>query len=183
MARVASKMIRTPLTWALVGGLVALLVAGAIDVLRSSESPTSESKSTNGLQRPAADRTNRRAETEGVPLPRCTAQQLALKIENLGGDPALALVHVWAGPCRTPRLPIEVALLDRAGRSVESAISVQPAFSPTTLSPNAELSAPFSAVYLCGQPKPVRVAAEAGPYPARGRLPRGYVACLEDLGP
>ncbi len=116
-------------------------------------------------------------------MARCTAQQIALRVEKLGGDLALALTHVWGAPCRTPRLPIDVALLDRAGKEVQATVGVQSAFAPTTLSPNVELVAGFNFIYLCGQPEPVRVVAEAGPYPARGRLPRGHAACLNDLGP
>jgi hypothetical protein len=175
-------MTRT-LTWVVVGGIVSLLVVGAVDALRPSGTPTSASKTTAAPKRPAGDQISLPVETESVPPPRCTAQQLALTIENLGGGPALALLHVWAEPCRTPRLPIEVALLDRAGHSVEATVGIQPAFPPTTLSSNVALSAPFTFVYLCGEPKPVFAVADAGPYSARGRLPRSYGACLEDLGP
>jgi hypothetical protein len=176
-------VIQTRLTWVVVAGVAALLVAGVVDALRSSGSPASSSKASPAPQQPVADQISLPTQEEDTAPPPCTAQQLGLKIENLGGVAALALVHVWAGPCRTPRLPIEVAVLDRAGEPVEGTIGIQPAFAPTTLSPDGELSAPFSLVYLCGEPKPVRVAAEAGPYAATGRLPRRYAACLEDLGP
>ena len=114
---------------------------------------------------------------------RCAAQQLALRVANLGGGPALALVHVWGPPCRTPRLPVNVALFDRSGQRVEATIGIQSAFAPTTLSPSVEVIAGFNFLYLCGQRRPVRVVAEAGPYPTTGRLPHGIAACIHDLGP
>jgi hypothetical protein len=174
--------LRSRITWAIVGVVAVVTVAAVVDGLRSSRSPVSSSKASPAPQQPA-DQISLPTEQESVAPPRCSVQQLALKIENLGGVVALALVHGRAGPCRTSRLPIEVAVLDRAGEPVEATLSVQPAFAPTTLSPDGELSAPFSFVYLCGEPKPVRVVAEAGPYAARGRLPRRYAACVDDLGP
>jgi hypothetical protein len=125
----------------------------------------------------------RRVDTEATPLRRCATQQLALRVESLGGGPVLALVHVWGGPCRTPRLPIEMSLFDRKGTPVQATVGVQSAFAPTSLSPNVEVIAGFTVVYLCGERKPVRFVVEAGPYPARGRLPREYGLCLDDLGP
>jgi hypothetical protein len=108
---------------------------------------------------------------------------VALRIENLGSSPALSLDHVWAGLCRTRRLPIEVALLDRDGNAVEGTVDIPQAFAPATLSPNKALSAPFSYVYVCGDPKPVFAHVNAGPQSARGRLPRNSGACFDDLGP
>ncbi len=125
----------------------------------------------------------RPVDTEVTPLRRCTTQQLALRVERLGGGPVLALVHVWGGPCRTPRLPIEMSLFDRKGHPVQATVGIQQAFGRTSLSPNVEVIAGFTVVYLCGERKPVRFVAEAGPYPARGRLPRDYGLCLDDLGP
>jgi hypothetical protein len=178
-------MRRSRLTWLIVGGVVSVLVAGAVDAFRGSPSRPEPVRNPYlaPSPAPAGAATPPGAVSDDSKLPRCKTQQLALDIENLGGSPALALVHAWAGPCRTPRLPIDIALLDRAGHSVEAEISVQRAFAPTTLSPNAELSAPFSYAYLCGEPKPVRVVAEAGPYPARGRLAQIFGACLDDFGP
>src|SRR5919201_1982854 len=104
-------MIRTRLTWVIVGAVFALGVLAAIDVLRSSGAPSSSQATPT-----RAEQFTFPSETESAPVARCKTQQLALKGENLGGSPALALVHAWAGRCRTPRLPIHIALFDRAGR-------------------------------------------------------------------
>jgi hypothetical protein len=170
-------MVRTWPTWLVAGGVVALLVAAAFDVLRSSGSSPSPSILAG------SERSLVREQEPTSPPPRCTAQQVALRIENLGGSPALSLDHVWAGPCRTRRLPIDVALLDRAGKAVEATVDIPQAFAPATLSSDKALSAPFSYVYLCGEPKPAFAHANAGPYSARGRLPQNSGACLDDLGP
>jgi hypothetical protein len=154
-----------------------LAILGTVDALRDSPSrskPALRNPYLAPSPTPAAQASNR--------LPRCTAGQLALRVENLGGSPALALVHVWAGPCRTARLPIDISVFDRKGKRVQATVLIQRAFAPTTLSPNAEVIAGFNLVYLCGERKPVRVVAEAGAYPARGQLPHGY-ACVDDLGP
>jgi hypothetical protein len=171
-------MIRKRLSWVIVGAVLALGAVAAVDVLRSSGASTSSQATPT-----RAEEVTFSIQTEAAPVARCKTQQLALEIEKLGGSPALALVHAWAGPCRTPRLPIDITLLDRTGHSVQATVGVQPAFRPTVLAPNIELIAGFNFVYLCGQPKPVRFLAEAGPYAVRGRLPRGRAACFNDLGP
>jgi hypothetical protein len=179
---------RSWLTWLTAGGLGALVIVGTIDALRDSSS-----RSKPALRNPyLAPSTAPAAQTNERP-PRCRRGQLALRVENLNGTPTLELAHVSGEPCRTPRLRIQVGLLDRAGRALESqedgltvqqTIGIQRAFAPTTLAPQVAVSAVFSQyVYLCGTPKPVWAVAEAGPYSARGRLPRGYGACLDDLGP
>jgi hypothetical protein len=151
-----------------------------VDVLTSSDRPSSTSPAPGSPE--TGDQRPQPVEASPEP-PRCTAQQVALRVEDLGGSPGLALVHVWAEPCSTVRLPIEVALLDRSRSPVEATVNVQAAFAASTLSPDTALSAPFGYVYLCGEPKPVFAFASAGPYSARGRLPRGFGACLDDLGP
>jgi hypothetical protein len=178
---------RSWLTWLIAGGLGALVIVGIVDALRDSPSrpkPALRNPHLAPSPTPAA-RANERS-------PRCTSQQLALRVENLNGTPALELAHVWGQPCRTPRLQIEVGLLDRAGRPLEKyedgrtyrpTVGIQPAFAPTTLAPNVAVSAPFSFDYLCRAPRPAWAVANAGPYSARGRLPHGYPACVDHLGP
>lgn len=187
---VPMRMRRTHLSWLVVGGLAVVLIAAAVDALRSSDSETSQAKSglvTEGEreEQPREGTTlTTSAETETTRLERCEVQQYALRVERLGGIPVLALAHVWGAPCRTPRLPIEVSLFARNGEAVEASVGVQPAFAPTDLSPGVEVIAGFQLIYLCGGPKPRRLVASAGPYGVRARLPRGsFVACLDDLGP
>ncbi len=162
MRFVPFKMLRTHLSWLVIGGVAVVLIAAAVDALRPSDSET-----------PPA---------EGA-LERCTVQQYALRFERLGGTPVLALAHVWGSPCRTPRIPIEVSLFGRNGNPVEASVGVQQAFVPTDLSPRIEVIAELQVTYLCGGPKPRRLVAEATPYVVRGWLPRSYGTCLDDLGP
>jgi hypothetical protein len=186
------EMLRTPITRILVGGVAVIVVAAAIDAVRSSESRTPP---TEGSPVRDADREGQAeevaqstvAKTETGPLERCTAGQLALRVERLGGTLVLALAHVWGSPCRTARIPIEVALFGRKGNLVnpdEAGVGVSPqAFGSTTLSSGVEVIAELHVSYLCGAPRPRRLLADARPYVARKWLPRGYVACLDDLGP
>jgi hypothetical protein len=178
---------RSWLTWLIAGGVAAVAIVGTVDALRDSPS-RSKPALRNSYLAPSPAPAARASERS----PRCAAEQLALRVENLNGTPALELAHVWGQPCRTPRLRIRVGLLDRAGRALErhedgrtyqQTVGVQSAFAPTTLAPQVAVSAPFSVVYLCGAPKPVWAVADAGPYGAKGRLPRGYPACVDDLGP
>jgi hypothetical protein len=71
------------LTFVIVGGVVALVVAGSVDVLRRNGFSTSSSNAT-----PTGDHAQAEQlpipETKAAPLARCIAQQLALRIENLG---------------------------------------------------------------------------------------------------
>jgi hypothetical protein len=178
---------RSWLTWLIAAGLGALAILGTVDALRDSPSESEPELRNPYLApspAPAAQASNR--------LPRCRTGQLALRVENLNGTPELALAHVRGEPCLTPRLAIEVALLDRArhairirreGRVFQQTVGIQRAFARTSLSLNVGLSAPFSYVYLCGESKPLWAAAKAGPYSATGRLPREYGTCLHDLGP
>lgn len=189
MRFVPFKMLRTHLSWLVIGGVAVVLIAAAVDALRPSDSETPPAK--GGLVR---EREREEQATEEAPprsagvetetaLERCTVQQYALRFERLGGTPVLALAHVWGSPCRTPRIPIEVSLFGRNGDAVEARVGVEQAFVPTDLSPGVEVIAELQVTYLCGGPKPRRLVAEATPYVVRGWLPRSYGTCLDDLGP
>jgi hypothetical protein len=179
---------RSWLTRLITAGVAVLAIVGTVDALRDSPF-----RSKPALRNPYLAPSPAPAAQASVRPPRCTRGQLALRIENLNGTPALELAHVAGEPCRTPRLPIQVGLLDRAGRALESnqdgltvqqTVGIRRAFAPTTLAPQVAVSALFSPyVYLCGTPKPAWAFAEAGSYSARGRLPHGYATCLDDLGP
>ena len=180
---------RSWLTWLIASGVGALAILGTVDALR--EAP-SRSESEPGLRTPDLAPSPTPAARANERPPPCTKGQLALRVENLNGTPALELVHVSGEECRTPRLRIRVDLLDRAGRALErrehgltvrQTVGIQSAFGPTTLAPHVALSAPFSFDYVCGAQRPVWAVAEAGPYSGKGRLPHGYPACVDDLGP
>jgi hypothetical protein len=189
MQVVPSKMLRNRLSWLVVGGVAVVLLAAAVDALRSSGSKTATSNGALSQVREGEERGTGDAapttgiDTTGASLERCTAQQLGLQAERLGGGPVLALAHVRGSPCRTPRIRIDISLFDRKGGRVQAYTDIQQAFAPTSLSPNVEVIAGFQVTYLCGGRKPRRFVAEARPYVVRGGLPRGYGACLDDLGP
>ena len=62
---------RRQLTWVIATGLVAVLVAGAVDAVRSSEPGSSPSRMVT-TERSAARETTIPVETTPVALPRCT---------------------------------------------------------------------------------------------------------------
>jgi hypothetical protein len=186
-------MLRTRLSWLVIGGVAVILVAAAVDALRSSGSKTPSTE--RGLVRDG-EREGQpveevplaaAAETGTGPLERCTAGQLALRVESLGGTHLLALAHVWGSPCRTARIPIQASVLYGKGNPVnpdKASAGVWPqAFAPTDLSPGVEVIAEVQMSYLCGTRRPRLLVAEARPYVARKWLPRGSVACLDDVGP
>jgi hypothetical protein len=188
MRFVPFKMLRTHLSWLVIGGVAVVLIAAAVDALRPSDSETPPAEGGLAQEREREEQAPEEAPaalvgTETAPLERCTVQQYALRFERLGGTPVLALAHVWGSPCRTPRIPIEVSLFGRNGDAVEARVGVEQAFVPTDLSPGVEVIAELQVTYLCGGPKPRRLVAEATPYVVRGWLPRSYGTCLDDLGP
>jgi hypothetical protein len=186
-------MLRNRLSWLVIGGVAVILVAAAVDAIRSSGSKTPSSES--GLVRDGeregqtVDEVPQTAvaETETGPLERCTAGQLALRVESLGGTHLLALAHVWGSPCRTARIPIQASVFYGKGNLVDpdkASVGVWPqAFASTDLSPGVEVIAEVQMSYLCGTRRPRLLVADARPYVARTWLPRGYVACLDDVGP
>jgi hypothetical protein len=165
-------MIRTRLTWVTVGAIAALLlVAGT--VARCSSGSSSASGSGSASTTPG----------ETAALDVCGPQQLMFRIERLGRDPALSLRNVSRVPCRAPRLPITLTLLDRGGSPAEATTVIQPAaFPPATYSPNVEEIARVGVFYKCAeakpQTKPKTFVAEAGSYHVEGRLPAIRVHCL-----
>jgi hypothetical protein len=192
MGVVPPEMLRTRLSWLVIGGVVVILVAAAVDAFRSSGSKTLQPNGGlhEGERREHAGEEVLQtavAETETGPLERCTARQLALRVERLGGTYLLALAHVWGGPCRTPRIPVEVSLFYRKGNPVNpdtASVSARwQAFAPTDLSPGVEAIGELYVSYECGKRRPRLLVAAARPYFARKRLPRGYVACVDHLGP
>jgi hypothetical protein len=185
-------MLRTRLSWLVTGGVAVILIAAAVDALRSSGSKTLQpNRGLHDGEQPghAAEEVLQTAvaETETELLERCTAQQLALRVERLGGTYLLALAHVWGGPCRTPRIPVEVSLFYRKGDPVNpdtASVSARwQTFAPTDLSPGVEAIGELYVSYECGKRRPRLLIAEARPYFAREWLPRGYIACVDDLGP
>jgi hypothetical protein len=170
------RMLGSRITWIIVGGLVALLIVGVVDALRCSP-PKREAT----LYVPLAP--NSTAATTTAPAPRCLTNQLDLRMESVGSDLALVLAHTEGQPCRTPRLRIDVTLLDGSGQRAKATASIQEFFAPTDHVSNVEVVAGFTVLYTCGEAKPQRFVARVGPYHDHGRLPRHKALCLDDLGP
>jgi hypothetical protein len=104
-------------------------------------------------------------------------------MEPVGSDLALVLAHTEGQPCRTPRLRIDVTLLDGRGQRTKATASIQEFFAPTDHFSNVEVVAGFTVLYTCGEAKPQRFVARVGPYHEHGHLPRYKALCLDDLGP
>jgi hypothetical protein len=83
-------MIRTRLTWVIVGAVVALLIAAGVDALRSSDRESSAPTTTA-----STTTVGRRA---GSTLPRCTREQVAVSIEIRKGVATIVVRHVGANP-------------------------------------------------------------------------------------
>jgi hypothetical protein len=164
------------LTWFIVGGVVALLIAGVADALRGSPSKAEETAYV-----PLAP--NSVPATTTAPAPRCQINQLDLRVEPVGSDLALVLAHTEGQPCRTPRLHVDVTLLDGNGQPAQATASIQEFFVPTDHFRNVEVVAGFTVLYKCGEAEPQGFAAQVGPYSEHGRLPRYKALCLDDLGP
>jgi hypothetical protein len=139
MGLVPPRMLGSRLTWIIVGGLVALLIVGAVDALRGSP-PKREAT----LYVPLAP--NSTAATTTAPAPRCLTNQLDPRMEPVGSDLALVLAHTEGQPCRTPRLRIDVTLLDGSGQPAKATASIQEFFAPTDDSRTSRwwLASPFS---------------------------------------
>ncbi len=124
MQFVPSEMLRTRLSWLVVGGVAVVVIAAVADALRRSGSEPPPVKrglvQESGRAEHAADEVpaTTLVESKTVQLERFTAEQLTLRVERLGGTPVLALAHVRGEPCRTPRIPIEVRLFARDGTPV-----------------------------------------------------------------
>jgi hypothetical protein len=113
MRFVPSKMLRTRLSWLVIGGVAVTLVAAAVDAIRSSE-PLASSPSREGRR---SDQRERRR------LSRCLAapQNLALSIDVLGGTASVAVRHVWGRPCQLAPLPVRLSVTNRFGGRVRLA--------------------------------------------------------------
>jgi hypothetical protein len=181
-------MLRTRLSWLVIGGVAVVLIAAAVDALRSWDSETPPAKGGLVQEREREEQATEEvplaalADTETAPLERCEVQQYALRVERLGGTPVLVLAHAWGSPCRTPRIPIEVSLFDRNGDPVEASAGIQQAFAPTDLSPGVEVIAGLQVNYLCGERRPRLLVAEARPYVCGGGYRRPSEPALMTSG-
>ena len=91
-------MLRTRLSWLVIGGVAVILVAAAVDAIRSSE-PSASSPSRETATERSARETTLAVVTTPESLPRCTAQNIGVSIDVLGGTAIIVVRHVWGRPC------------------------------------------------------------------------------------
>jgi hypothetical protein len=178
---VSSKVIRTRLTWAVLGVVLALAVAAAVYALRGSASPGSASETEVG-QRRSADAFSIPEENTTAPLPRCSAEQIAASIDVLGGRATIAVRHVRGKACHLARLPVQLRMWDRAGNP-EHLPTSEGAHIPFQVGgdfrSNFERLLWIHRVFPdCDQLGPFLVVANVGPYVVRRTLSRNEVACF-----
>jgi hypothetical protein len=163
-AYAAFTMIGARLTWVVVGAVAALLAVAGVDALRSSGHDTSASTTT-----PDADRR----------LPRCTAQEIAISIDVLGGQAALVLRDAGGRPCQLPSFQVRLTVEDRAGHRLSPEAS--PHLPPVggRLSPGIEQTTNFPE-YIpdCHTRGPFLGIATVGPYSARRTVSGRAIGCL-----
>jgi hypothetical protein len=178
---VSSKVIRTRLTWVLLGGVLALAVVGTVYALRGSAWPGSASAMQVG-QRRSADAFSVPAENTTAPLLRCSAEQIAASIDVLGGRATITVRHARGTACHLARLPVQLKMWDRAGNPVHLP-TVEGAHIPTQV--GGDFTSNFERLLWihrvfpeCDQRGPFLVVAKVGPYVVRRTLPRNEVACF-----
>jgi hypothetical protein len=114
------RMTRARLTWVIASGVIAVLIAGTVDAIRSSEPSASPPSRETATER-SAGKTTLAAVTTPESLPRCTVQNLALSIDVLGGTATIVVGHVWGSPCHLAPLPVRLSLTNRFGGRVRLA--------------------------------------------------------------
>lgn len=113
-------MLRSRLSWLVIGGVAVILVAAAVDAIRSSE-PSASSPSRETARERSAGKTTLAGVTTPESLPRCTVQNLALSIDVLGETASIVVRHVWGRPCHLAPLPVRLSLTNRFGGRVRLA--------------------------------------------------------------
>jgi len=107
-------------SWLIAVGVIAVFVAGTVDALRSSEPSDSALSPATRTERSAAAETNLAGTTpEG--LPHCTAQNIAVSIDVLGGTASVVVQHVWGRPCDLVPVPVRLSVTNRFGGRVRLA--------------------------------------------------------------
>jgi len=180
-------MTRRQLTWVIATGLIAVLIAGAVDAVRSSEPGSSPSRMAT-TERSAAREMTIPVAARPVALPRCTAQNIGVSIDVLGGTAQVVVRHVWGRPCQlAPPLPVRLSVDDRVGRRVRLATlaggSVVQSHVGGDFSPGFEqlIDIPYLAepqLTSCDRRGPFTAFVIVGPYSAQRKLSGSEVGCF-----
>jgi hypothetical protein len=152
-------------TWAVIGGVAALLVVALVDSFRSS-----------GEDSVASTRTSTHTLAENSTLPPCSDQELSLRID-LSGKAARIVARV-EGACRFPALKPTLTIKDRTGNTlIELA---QPPVRVESLRPGWRQSVLFrlpTDMAGCREGGPFLAQASIGPYPGRRRFSGSLIDC------
>jgi hypothetical protein len=163
-------MIRTRLTWVIVGAVVALLIAAGVDALRSSDRESSAPTTTA-----STTTVGRRA---GSTLPRCTREQVAVSIEIRKGVATIVVRHVGANPCDLRYRRFRLTIRDRAGNVIGQWGGAR---FGGDFSPGSEQTFSLPAVWHCDRRGPFLALATVGPYGARrSKLSRSEITCARE---
>jgi hypothetical protein len=165
---------RTRLSWAIGGAVAVLAVAGAVDAVHSSEANAPRT-----LPRPATRETTSAAGTSEA-LPRCTAQNIGVAVDVLGGSATVVVRHVWGRPCHLVALPVRLSVTDRRGKRAR----LETNGSPSERAVDGDFAPGFERLidipYLanCDRRGPFTAFITVGAYSAQRRLSAGEVGCF-----
>lgn len=163
-------MIRTRLTWVVVGAVAALLVVAGVDALRSSDGKRNAST-------PTASTTATHSATG--PVRRCTRLDIRVSIEILGGSANVVVRNVGLTACQLRPLPLNVTLRDRLGRTLHFGRSAEEALFGGDYGGGEGRTSGGAEIENCQLRGPFRLRATVGPYAAqRGGLTASEVGCL-----
>jgi hypothetical protein len=179
-------MLRTRLSWLVIGGVAVILVAAAVDTIRSSEPSASSPRRETATERSAAGEVTIPVEATPEGLPRCTVQK-AVSIEVLGGTATVVVRHVGGRACHLAALPVRLSVTNRVGRRVRLATldegpDVQSRVGGD-FSPGFEqlIDIPYLAepqLTSCDRRGPFTAFAIVGPYSAQRKLSGSEVGCF-----
>jgi hypothetical protein len=155
-------------TWAVIGGVAALLVVAVVDSFRSS-----------GEEPVASTTASRHTLAGNSTLPACTDQQLSLSIDLSGKAARIVARHSREEePCRFPALEPALTIKDRTGKTlVEFA---RPPVRLESLRPGVPQSVLFrlpTDMAGCPEGGPFLAEASLGPYPGRRRFSGFLIDC------
>jgi hypothetical protein len=180
-------MTRRPFTWVIAAGVIAVLVAGMIDAVHSSRPSGSAPIQTATAEDSAARETAIPVETTAEGLPLCTAQNIGVSIDVLGGTAAVVVRHVWGRPCDLAPLTVRLGVTDLVGRRVRLASLSEGPVLPSHI--EGDFAPGFEALiditYLakpqlmsCASRGPFTAFVIVGPYSAQRKLSGSEVGCF-----
>jgi hypothetical protein len=159
-------MIRSRVTWVVLGGVAALVVIAVADALRSSGGETSLPTAS------AATTTSPQATT---PLPNCARRQIALSIEIREGIATVVVQHVSGERCFQPSADFRFLITNRAKQRI--GLWTPPVFAESYRL-GQERTFALAYVFRCDRPGPFIAKATLGPYSARlGNVSRSEITC------